>query len=214
MLPALKLEEAKKVSDYVTLLGLPSKHAGYTVTGCRGATIEKPLQPVMVGMVESALKDHYDKAWGWNGPEKTTEMFHADSHYIILTESPVTASATPVDGEGGGLVHKPVVGFVHFRFVWNDDDEPEFPVLYIFELNVREGERGTGVGRFLCETMQKIVDYWCLWKIMLTCFKSNTNAIAFYTKMGYGVDVYSPSRNKGWGSVAYEIMSNKPNLKS
>lgn len=48
------------------------------------------------------------------------EMYSEKSHYLILK--------SPETGE--------VAAFVHFQFVWDDEDEPEFPVLYCFELHV------------------------------------------------------------------------------
>jgi hypothetical protein len=47
-------------------------------------------------------------------------MFSDKSHYLLLTY--------PGTGE--------VAAFTHFQFVWDDDDEPEYPVLYCFELHV------------------------------------------------------------------------------
>lgn len=51
-----------------------------------------------------------------------------------------------------------------------------------------------------------------MWKTMLTCFKCNTAAMAFYKHIGFGVDVNSPSQC-GFDGECYEIMSDKPRLR-
>ncbi len=42
---------------------------------------------------------------------------------------------------------------------------------------------------------------------MLTCFKSNIDALGFYKKIGFDIDETSPSKF-GDSTVDYEIMSN------
>ena len=51
-----------------------------------------------------------------------------------------------------------------------------------------------------------------MWKILLTCFKSNCNAISFYKSVGFDIDSNSPSKH-GMNDECYEILSNKPKLK-
>ena len=47
-------------------------------------------------------------------------MFSEKSHYLILK----TQSSTDI------------VAYTHFQTVWDDEDEPHYPVLYCFELQV------------------------------------------------------------------------------
>ena len=52
-------------------------------------------------------------------------MFSKKSHFLVMK----------VPDTSGG---QEVVAFSHFQFVWDDEDEPEHPVLYCFELHVSE----------------------------------------------------------------------------
>jgi hypothetical protein len=52
-------------------------------------------------------------------------MFSDKSHYLLLRD--------PGSGK--------VVAFSHFQFVWDDEDEPEEPVVYCFELHVAVTEQ-------------------------------------------------------------------------
>ena len=165
----------------------------YEIKSLRPDQISMQQREQLVDMVEADLKDLYNDAWGWDRPGKIKELFASTSNFMVAKDS---------QGK--------IVGFIMFRFCYDDNEEPEFPVLYVYELNVAASERGSGLGRRLMELMFAIETKWKLWKIMLTCFKGNTNAIAFYNKMGFDVDVYSPSRCDGWEPVKYEIMSNHP----
>jgi ribosomal protein S18 acetylase RimI-like enzyme len=114
-----------------------------------------------------------------------------------------------------------VAGFVMFRFCYDDDDEPEFPCLYMYELNISPPSRGDGLGKYLVELLFKIQAKWRLWKTMLTCFIDNKDAMQFYKRLGFGIDVYSPSRSEIFQSdgedreeVKYEILSNRPDATS
>lgn len=78
------------------------------------------------------------------------------------------------------------------------------PVLYIYELQVVEGERGRGLGSSLLRRLEDIAINSDL-PIMLTCFKANVDAMRFYTKAGYSIDEISPSRC-GYHDYDYEIL--------
>jgi len=155
----------------------------------------------MVDMVESDLKQLYNDAWGWDRAGKFDELFGAGSHLFVARPIQAKCEDTPIPC---------IAGFVMIRFCWDDDDEPEFPVVYVYELNVNSLERGSGLGRHLMQLVKRIQVKWGLWKVMLTCFKDNAAALAFYRKIGFDIDVYSPSRVQGWEPVKYEIMSNAP----
>jgi len=99
-----------------------------------------------------------------------------------------------------------------FRFTWDDEDEPEFPVLFCYELQVDEKYRGSGIGARLMDIEKKIAASRNMWKVMLTCFKVNRRALHFYEKIGFGVDVNSPSSHGH--DTDYEILSDKPNRRS
>jgi len=105
-----------------------------------------------------------------------------------------------------------IEAFAAYRFEWDDDDEPEHPVLYLYELQVDAACQGQGLGRHLMSMLVAIANKWSMWKVLLTVFKTNTKAVAFYKSIGFGIDVNSPSRC-GFKKEMHELMSNKPNLR-
>ena len=53
-----------------------------------------------------------------------------------------------------------------------------------------------------------------MWKILLTVFKINTQALSFYHSMKFGIDANSPSSyGNNDNNIDYEILSDKPKKK-
>lgn len=48
--------------------------------------------------------------------------------------------------------HGPIIGFVHFRFIL----EEEIPVVYVYELQLEPRVQGKGLGKFLMQLMELI----------------------------------------------------------
>jgi N-alpha-acetyltransferase 40 len=137
------------------------------------------------------MKPIYEATWGWDKESKSKELFDPAAYFLILQ----TAA-----GE--------LIAFSMFKFTWDDEEEPEFPVLYCYELHVATKFQGCGIGAKLMSIELEIAKRRGLWKTMLTCFKINTNAMRFYEKIGFGLDVNTPSAH---GFTAdYEILSDKP----
>lgn len=57
-------------------------------------------------MCEENMRELYEATWGWNAKSKKAEMTHVAARYI---------AAVDASGE--------LVGYVHFRFAWDDDGE-------------------------------------------------------------------------------------------
>ena len=49
-----------------------------------------------------------------------------------------------------------VLAFVMFRFEWDDEDEPEYPVLFLYELQVAKSAQRLGLGRYLMKAVDKV----------------------------------------------------------
>lgn len=160
-------------------------------------------------LLRENMKIFYEiSGWGWNETEKQKELFHPHSRFLLLT-SPSPAAA---NSDERRLDREEVVGFAMFRFEWDDEDEPEHAVLYLYEVQVKQSLQRAGLGLFLMQRLREIKDKLQLWKILLTCFKTNLGALSFYRKLGFDVDVNSPSRC-GYHNESYEILSDRPNLK-
>jgi GNAT superfamily N-acetyltransferase len=167
-----------------------------------------PKQTLQIFRIfETNMKEHYEATWGWNRNDKMKELFHPASRFIVASSAP----ATGIDQVDAATI----VGFTIYRFDWDDEDEPEHPVVFCYELQVDASHRGYGLGRLFTSLIVAIADKLKMWKVMLTCFKRNTAAMDFYKHAGFGIDSNSPSL---FGSVAeedfdYEILSNRPALK-
>ena len=188
-------------------------------------------------LFEFNMKAHYMATWGWNPVEKRNEIFHPMSRFLLVhphEEAPQPVTQTTE--KGLSIVHdvhattagtvatleaaavKPqisqrrtIVGYTVFRFEWDDEEEPEHPVLYCYELQVSKTVQGHGVGRQIMSLLVQIADKLKLWKVLLTCFTVNTRALKFYRDIGFDTDVNSPIAH---GLAAdYEIMSNRPTLR-
>ncbi len=105
-----------------------------------------------------------------------------------------------------------IVAFVMFRFEWDDEEEPEHLVLFCYELQVSSTCHKRGLGKNMMKMLQTIAEKCRFWKTMLTCFKINDDAMRFYRRIGFDVDVNSPSRC-GHADEPYEILSDKPKLR-
>jgi ribosomal protein S18 acetylase RimI-like enzyme len=114
-----------------------------------------------------------------------------------------TATLTTADNK--------VLGFTHFRYEPNDDDEsstPTQPITYLYELQIHPTLQKLGMGKHLM-TIVELLSFKChMEKVMLTVFKMNDRAMGFYlNKMKYGVDECSPSNYEGCEDCDYEILS-------
>lgn len=156
--------------------------------------LSQSLEKQCLQLFEDNMSDLYSKSsWGLDMKEKQEELQHENAKFLV-----VTTSDDPDD----------LLAFCHFRFDWNDDDEPTEAVLYVYEIQVDERMRRAGLGRRLMTILELMARQAGLNKTMLTVFKDNTAAWNFYTKkLKYKVDETSPSL---YGEeVDYEILSKR-----
>ncbi|ESO93537.1 hypothetical protein LOTGIDRAFT_56489, partial [Lottia gigantea] len=128
-----------------------------------------------------------DSEWGWKDKDKREEMVDDNAWYLIVRD------------EG----YKPV-GFVHFRFDMEYDEE----VLYCYEIQLEKNYRNKGLGKFLMQILQLIANKTEMLKVMLTAFKHNKDGFDFFTKiMSFQVDETSPEASLYEESYTYVILS-------
>jgi ribosomal protein S18 acetylase RimI-like enzyme len=131
-------------------------------------------------------------SWGLNMDEKIAEMKHKDARFLLVKDD---------------KAENKLAAFVHFRFEYDDEEQPYCLVLYVYEIQVDAAYQGYGIGRKLMTISQNIGRAEELSKILLTVFKANKNAMEFYNKLGYEIDETSPSK---FGQPEdYEILSLK-----
>ena len=99
---------------------------------------------------------------------------------------------------------KKPVGFIHFRFVYEETVE----VLYVYEIQLEEEVQRKGIGKFLMQACELIAKQNKMLGIMLTCSKNNTAGMEFYLrKLQYTIDCISPSYVNPAEDYGYEIIS-------
>lgn len=97
-----------------------------TLSNSDAATKQKLLE-----IFRTNMKHIYElTSEGWDDTEKEAYLFAEDAFYIIVY-SIETAE---------------VLGFLMLKFEYDDLDVPEYPVLFLYELQISEGSRGMGVG--------------------------------------------------------------------
>ena len=195
----------------------PGAAAGgpFRLTYCTSSSLPPKLTLRLFHIFESNMKAIYEQTWGWDRNVKMKELFHPASRFIIVSKTEHGQGLEQGQGQREtvqSLQAENIVAFTMYRFDWDDEDEPEHPVLYCYELQVAPDSRGHGFGRFLMSLLVTIADKLRMWKVMLTCLKHNAPAMAFYLHCGFGIDANSPS-SFGHAEEEYEILSNKPLIK-
>ncbi|KAA8649020.1 N-terminal L-serine N(alpha)-acetyltransferase NAT4 [Aspergillus tanneri] len=137
-------------------------------------------------------------SFGWSPSKKRKEMRLPDMRYMILRKGLRDVSPNP---SGHPL------GFLSFMVTYEDGKE----VIYCYEIHLAPAVQGQGLGEQLMRRFENIGRRVGLEKAMLTVFKSNTQAMRFYDKLGYTEDEFSPKprrlRNGLVKEPDYRIMS-------
>ncbi|KAG1757499.1 acyl-CoA N-acyltransferase [Suillus lakei] len=102
-------------------------------------------------------------SFGWDPRSKKEEMFHPHARLVLFA-------------------------YTIFRF----EREVKQDVVYCYELQVTEESRRLGVGKLLMGSLFDIGSRWRMKNVMLTVFKANSAASAFYKSLGFDLDPSSP----------------------
>lgn len=167
---------------------------------------------------EENMGDLYrQSSWGLDMREKRKEFLHPDARFLIVLAEDNSFNATKSDINGSQVSQstsanpeQAVLGFVHYRFELDDEDDPIAPVSYVYELQIRSMQQKSGLGKRLMSIIELLALKSRMEKVMLTVFKVNTKAMGFYLhKMKYKVDESSPSNFQGEENenCDYEILS-------
>lgn len=148
------LSASQKCTDHMSACNLRQDRNAPLIKSKRSEDLSKSDQTAIFNLLESNMKPWYELNWGWREVEKKKELFHPNSRFLcaykrpssvncdaILTNTPSISSPTSANE-----VDEELIGFVMFRFEWDDEDEPEHPVLFCYEIQICKIYRGQNIG--------------------------------------------------------------------
>ena len=151
----------------------------YAITIETSSTIPASEFTRCFNLVATTSSDIYsNSSKGWNPSKKRKEMRLPDLRYLLLKPK----SSTDV----------PVEGFISFMLTYEDGHE----VIYCYEIHLARQLHGHGVGKYLMGLMEDTGGKAGVEKAMLTVFLKNQQGLAFYKKLGYSEDDFSPQPRK------------------
>ncbi|EJD55613.1 acyl-CoA N-acyltransferase [Auricularia subglabra TFB-10046 SS5] len=177
--------EANKASAAQLQGSVPSprelNNDSYTFELFKASSLSPAHRTAVWRIFEENMRSKYTaSSFGWDPPQKKRELFHKDSRFILAHSS---------SGE--------LAAFTMFRF---DTEEgmngDEDAVVYCYELQVSSRTRKLGLGAALMRDLESLARDWKMLKVMLTCFLTNVDAMAFYKRVGFSVDPISPSQQQ------------------
>lgn len=144
-------------------------------------------------LFENNMGEMYrNSSWGLDMEAKSAELRHEKARFLFAIDN-----------------DEKLAGFVHFRFEYDDEESPSCAVMYIYEIQIESAYRRCGLGKRLMGITERIAREQSMPKVVLTVFKTNHQAMAFYTKrLGYDIDESSPIKF-GDDNADYEILSLK-----
>lgn len=133
------------------------------------------------------MKRYENTPGGWNAQSKEDELFDTLSRFLIVRKND----------------DKSIVAFTMWRFdqEFCDSDDPvarkgkrKIEVVYCYEIQVYPPFRQFGLGKFMMNRLETLAKKTKMRKVMLTVFKSNTNARQFYDRLGFKVEYSTPEQ--------------------
>ena len=153
--------------DHITTCNLANEWRGSSVKCIIPGDLRTKDKKRIFQIFEKNMKHWYLKNWGWDEVEKKKELFHPNSRFLCVYASPRSEDIT-ADGSGPSSSRsatkidrkeEELIAFVMFRFEWDDEDEPEHPVVFCYEIQVCEDYRGQSLGKHVsCGSVIKIVE--------------------------------------------------------
>lgn len=137
-----------------------------------------------VSLVEQNMKSLYQAAgWGWSSSRKRKELSHRDAEFVLVLNE-----------------QKRVIAFSNHRRETCDDGST---LLYLYELQVDSSAQRRGIGAQLLSRLLRRADEVRFTplavqlnrscgqlqaRVMLTCFRENRRARAFYERQNFTLD--------------------------
>lgn len=152
-----------------------------------------PSAPVdnLLDLFERNMGDLYRKSsWGLDLTQKAADLTHRRARHLVVYDE-----------------EDQLVAYCHYQFDYDDDENPERVVFYVYEVQIEEKYQRMGLGTKLMSCMEYLARSADLESILLTVFFENTSALSFYKKLGFEVDASSPSMYNE--RADYEILVKK-----
>lgn len=174
------------------------KKRNFSLELTHASSLSSEQRKRVFSLFETNMKSLYrNSTLGWKPASKKKELFHSDSRFLLIRPSPEEGAE--------------IAAFAMFRFDTEPchpsdptrrEGEEEVEVVYLYEIQVREGNQRDGLGRELMDAVYGLGRETGLRKVMLTVFDENKGARQFYEKQGYRKDPNSPGKDE----VDFEIM--------
>jgi hypothetical protein len=146
------LSMSKSCLDHIGTCGLKADWNEFNMVSKSAADLSSNEKIVIYQLFEDNMKVWYLKNWGLNVNEKKKELYHPDSRFICVHKSPIpgntpsTKSSESDIKAADNISHGELIAFTMFRFEWDDEDEPEHPVLFCYEIQICDTFRGQKIG--------------------------------------------------------------------
>ncbi|KAF2721871.1 acyl-CoA N-acyltransferase, partial [Polychaeton citri CBS 116435] len=168
----------------------------------RSADMRPDETTACLDLVRETSKDDYEQSksmGGWSDHRKRRELRDKDMRFLLLRRGALRQPSNKSTG---------IEGFLSFMI--DHDSSPRVPVLYIYEIHLKEAMRGQGVGGHTLKVAEGIGAKVGVKKLMLTCLMCNGKARKVYEKFGFALDATSPEEKAMRGrksKIDHVIMS-------
>ena len=178
----------------------------YSLQATAASNLSPDLLQKLLDIFQDNMGDLYRaSSWGLDLDDKARQLGHRKARYLLLWSNSNHAN-TPEEDDNNDE-NKTLAAFVHYRFDFDDDERPEFAVLYVYEIQVVDGFQRQGLGGALMAVLEALGRATDMSKVMLTVLNQNVGAAEFYRqKCGYVVDASDPS-NYNDPTADYKILS-------
>ncbi|KAL5721947.1 N-terminal L-serine N(alpha)-acetyltransferase NatD [Ranunculus cassubicifolius] len=162
-----------------------------------GEQLSSDMKHYIQTLLKVNMEGPYGAEWPTEEKIKRREMVAPEARYIFVRETrdvnlEESSSLRKKENHNCWIGHgDPVVGFVHYRFVVEED----VPVAYVYELQLEARMQGKELGKFLMQLIELIARENRMGAVMLTVQKANLVALNFYmNKLKYVISTMSPSK--------------------
>lgn len=200
----LRLKLANECTNILTRVKLTPSRKDQKFHLVHSKDVNEVSYNKLMVLFESLMKEMYEKSsWGWNEEEKMSEFKNSKTKILMVTRNDLSDPSNKVLEGELPADDEDIIGFMNFRFEYGAGKGE--CVLYVYELHIHPDHQRQGLGEELTNMGRIIGTAFKMDKIMLTVFRSNSQALQFYRKLKFITDKSSPAVNE----ADYMILSSK-----